>query len=70
MKKKVTKEVEVEVSTCNICGLEIDKEPFNKTRIEIVRHLFNTSDFDAHEGCINTIVKSAFENFIKPNVHH
>lgn len=64
MKKKITKEMEVEVMVCNICGIEVEKLPFNQKRIEIVRHLFNTSDFHAHEGCINTIVKDTFSKFI------
>lgn len=66
MRKKIIKEMEVEVSTCNICGLEIDKDPFNKERIKIVRHLFNTIDFDAHENCINKVVKEAFNQYVSP----
>ena len=65
MKKKVEKTMEVEVRICNICGEEIDKIPFNEKRIDIVKHLFNTTDFDAHENCINKVVKEAFEKFIK-----
>lgn len=63
MKKKLVKEVEVDVSVCNICEKEIDTEPFNKTRIEIVKHLFSTEDFDAHEQCINRITREAFSKY-------
>lgn len=63
MKTRIKKEMEVEVSLCNICKKEIDKDPFNKSRIQIVRNLFNTTDFDAHEGCINTVIKEAFSKY-------
>jgi len=63
MKKKIKQEIEVEISVCNLCEKEIDSEPFNKKRIEIVRNLFATKDFDAHEKCINTIIKNTFKKY-------
>lgn len=52
--------MEVDTLVCDICLQELTKLPFNKERIAIVQHLFNTSDFHAHEGCINEVVKKAF----------
>ncbi len=68
MKKKITQEVQVEVSFCNICGKEVGSKPWSGSgatkRIEIVHSLFKTADFDAHEGCINKVVRSAFKKFV------
>lgn len=63
MKKKVTREVEVELEFCNICNEEITKLPFKGERIAIVRGLFKTQDFNAHELCINTVVREAFKPY-------
>lgn len=63
MKKKVTIEMRVERSFCDICTKEVTKEPFNKDRIKVVRGLFKLDDFDAHEKCINEVVRSAFKKF-------
>lgn len=68
MRKKVKQEVEVEISICNICKQEITSEPHNKKRIEIVRFLFSVKDFDAHEGCVNKIVKKAFWPYVSEEV--
>jgi len=64
MKKKVKREIEVEISVCNICEKEITKEPFSKKRIDIVRGLFSTKDFDVHENCINGITREAFVEYL------
>lgn len=66
MKKKVTKEMEVEVTLCNICHGELEKEPFDRARIEIVRCLFKTQDFHVHEKCMNTVIKETFDKYILP----
>ena len=63
MKQKIKKEIEVEVSVCDICKLEITKEPFNKKRIDIIHGLFNTLNFDAHEKCINQAIRDAFGEY-------
>lgn len=65
MKTKIKKEIEVEISICNICGKEVKKEPFNKLRIAVVRGLFKMQEFDAHEICINKVVRAAFQEYIK-----
>lgn len=65
MKQKIKKEVEVEVSMCNICRQEITKDPFNKERVQIVRNLFSTADFDAHELCINKVIKETFSKYFE-----
>lgn len=61
MRKVVTQEIKVEISVCNLCGNEIKKEPFNKDRIKVVRGLLKLQDFDAHEACINKIIRNAFK---------
>lgn len=63
MKKKVEVTVQQERSFCNICEQEITSDPYTKTRIAIVRGLFKTEDFDAHEKCINTVIRQAFEKY-------
>lgn len=63
MKKIVQKMMDVEEQVCNICNEPVDGDPFNKDRITMVRFLFDCSDFDAHEGCINKITREAFAPF-------
>lgn len=65
MKKIIQKLANFEYIYCNICEKEITSDPFNKLRIEIVRGLFSTLNFDAHEICINKIIREAFSKFIK-----
>lgn len=67
MKKIVERMMEVEEVFCNICGESSDKEPFNPERIRIVRFLFKTDDFHAHEGCINKITREAFAPYFIGN---
>lgn len=64
MKKKITQKIQVEIAICNICGTEVTKEPFNMARLAVVRGLFKTADFHAHEGCINKVVRGAFKKFV------
>ena len=64
MQKKIKRTITVEVSICNICREEVTVQPHNKKRIEIVQHLFNTEDFDGHQGCINEVIKEAFKEYI------
>lgn len=67
MQKKVEKMVEVLVKYCNICQKEIENEKLSgeyRERIQIVKYLFKTIDFDAHEKCINGVVKKAFKPFV------
>jgi hypothetical protein len=64
MKKKIHKQLLVEVDICNICEKEIVSKPFNQNRIEMVRYLFDTKDFHAHENCINEVVRRAFSDYV------
>lgn len=64
MKKKIKKEVEVEIRICNICEEEVKRDPFNMKRIEVIRGLFPLANFDAHEKCVNYILKQAFGKFL------
>lgn len=66
MKRKVETVMQIERTFCNICEKEVPKEPFNKARVAIIRGLFKTENFDAHEVCLNRIVRSAFKKFVKP----
>ena len=69
MKKKVEQKVIVEVPYCNICGKEIghlsalhDKR--YQLRLEMVRGLGKTKDFDAHPTCINKVIREAFKKYL------
>lgn len=66
MKKKIKKQIEVEVNYCNICGKEVEYKGYEKwlKRVEMVRGLFKTDNFDAHPTCINTIIRTAFKEYI------
>lgn len=69
MKKKVQQLVEVETAFCNICEKEMGyKDVYNRERIAIVYGLFKTADFDAHEACINKVVRKAFEPYAEMRV--
>ncbi len=69
MKKKIEKVALVEVSFCNICKKEITNPVWDDSgaakRIDMVNGLFKTSDFDAHEKCINTVARKVFKKFIE-----
>lgn len=65
MKQKVKKIITCDAIFCNICEKEIEFETFNKKRIEIIKGLFNTQDFDAHENCINQIIRNTFNIYVK-----
>ena len=61
MKKLTAQTIEVEVAYCNICGdLMGDGSTYNRERIAVVYGLFKTKDFDAHEKCINRVIREAF----------
>lgn len=68
MKKRIKETVMVERDFCNICAKEISHRPSNskryEIRIEMVRGLGKTADFDAHEGCINKVMRSAFSEYL------
>lgn len=64
MKKFIKKEMQVEVCVCDICGEEITNL-YEEKRIEIVKHLFNTSKFDAHEKCVNDVTRNAFAKYFE-----
>ena len=68
MKKIVEKLVGVEVKVCNICKEEISKDPWEHSgaakRVAIVNGLFKTSDFHAHEGCVNNVMREAFKKYL------
>ncbi len=68
MKKAVEKMQLVEEFFCNICEKPVNKDPFNTKRIDMIRGLFKTTDFHAHDGCINKIVREAFQRFITPTL--
>lgn len=60
--KKITKElVEVETAFCNICQKEMgERSIYNRTRQELVHGILKTADFDAHEACMNNVIREAF----------
>ncbi len=61
MKKNVTRKVQLVF--CNICEKEIINSIWNKSRIDIVKTLFKTEDFDTHEVCINKVIREAFAKY-------
>ena len=61
--------VEVVEFFCNICGKNVNKDPFNETRIKLVRGLFKIEDFHAHETCINKVAREAFKKYAAPTNH-
>lgn len=64
MKKKIQQVVEVETAFCNVCGKEMgNSRTYAAERVAIVYGLFKTKDFDAHEACINEVIRSAFEPY-------
>ena len=65
MKKKIQKIMEVSVEVCDICQQEMPETQWNEKRIEMVRHLFKTAEWNAHEKCINKIVLKAFKPYFK-----
>ena len=63
--KKVTKQlVDVEIAYCNICEKEMgERSIYNRTRQELVYGILKTSDFDAHESCMNNVIREAFSPY-------
>lgn len=53
----------VEEYFCNICGKSVNKDPWNKGRITMVRGLFKIDNFHAHEVCINKVAREAFKKY-------
>lgn len=72
MKKRIEETVMVERDFCNICEKEIthrgsgsqESLALYHKRIAVVRNLGKTRDFDAHQGCINKIIREAFSDFL------
>jgi hypothetical protein len=64
MKKKIKQQIEVEIAICNICGKEVNDRQFAKARIKIVRGLMKTTGFDAHDACVNRVIREAFKKFV------
>jgi hypothetical protein len=68
MKKKIKQTITVEIAVCNICQKEISHRPSNykryEIRLEVVRGLGKTADFDAHPTCINKVIRNAFAKYL------
>lgn len=63
MKKKET--VQVEAWYCDICGKKIDhRTPYNQERFDVLKHLVKLEKFDAHEACVNRIIREAFKMYV------
>ena len=76
MKKKELREIEVEIVCCDICGKELSEDEKwqnsqeaestqYKNRVHLIRGLFKTANFDAHIKCVNSVVREAFNKYIK-----
>lgn len=66
MKKKVKQEIVVEIAVCNICEKEINHrfgETGGQMRVSVVRQLFKSNDFDAHDSCINREIRQVFKKY-------
>lgn len=67
MKKKITQEVEVTVDICNICKKEVTNRPSSNAqqrRIPMINGLFKITTFDAHDGCVNKVIREAFKKYL------
>lgn len=68
MRKRLKKEVTVEIKFCNICKYEVTVPPNHvsgaRRRLEMVNGLFKITDFDAHEKCINSVIRAAFKQYL------
>lgn len=68
MKKRVVQEITVEIDVCNICKKDITHRQLasnaEKRRIPMVNGIFKIATFDAHEVCINRVVREAFKKYI------
>lgn len=64
MKKKVEQIITVDISICNICGKEVTRNPHDPTRLAVVRGLGKTGNFDAHETCLNRVMRAAFKKYL------
>lgn len=64
MRKVIEEMVKVEVSYCNICEKEMGKVTVhNRERLAILYGLFKMADFDAHEACVNKVIRQAFKPY-------
>lgn len=63
--KKITEElVKVEVAYCNICDKEMGEVSIkNRERMVVLYGLFKMVDFDAHEACVNKVIRAAFKPY-------
>ena len=68
MRKKVKREIEVEERFCNICKKQVTTEPNHvsgaKRRLDMINGLFKITDFDAHEKCINQVIRDTFKKYL------
>lgn len=68
MRKKMTQEVVVMVDFCNICKKEITHRQHASTavkyRLPMINGLLKITTFDAHESCINKIIREAFKKYL------
>lgn len=63
---KKTKKVVVDMFVCDICGKEITNVPrFHEDRLKILHRLVPMHKFDAHEACVNKVIKAALVKFIR-----
>lgn len=69
MKRKIIQKVKMEVAFCDICKGQINAEPWSGSgaakRIGIVKGLLKLGDFDAHEKCINNVIREAIRPFLE-----
>lgn len=68
MKKQVVQQVKVTVDVCNICNKDIKHRDTTslagRYRIPMVNNLLHVEDFDAHDACINRVVREAFKKYV------
>ena len=69
MKKIIKREIDVEIEVCNICKKDIPLRRQTRStaferRIPMVNGLFKITTFDAHDACINKVVREAFKKFV------
>lgn len=68
MKQRIEKKVLMDVAVCNICKKEIERKPWEHSgaakRIAILNGLFKTSNFDAHERCVNSVMRDTFKKYL------
>ncbi len=62
-------EVEADVYYCNICNEKLadNYSPYGKRdRVKLISGLFNQSEFDVHDKCVNSVVREAFRKYFEP----